>query len=91
MDPASVAAVGLPVIGDFVKAYFGNQQANRDRALTKQEMAQQKLLAEQQMAQQEKNNSFQRLMSLQNQSQGMQNQLAGANRLFSLRNAGGNV
>lgn len=37
----------------------------------------------------ERNNKFRRLLELVNQSQGMQNNLAGADRLLALRNSGG--
>lgn len=76
MLPALLAAA--PVFTDAAKIYYGQLNANRDRTLTRE-----------QMAQQEKDRSFQRLLALSNQSQGMQNQLSGAQRLFSLRNAGG--
>lgn len=73
------ALAGLaPIVTDSFKMYYGQKNANRDRALTRE-----------QMALEEKNRKFQRLLALGEQSQGMQDRMSGASRLLSLRNAGG--
>lgn len=92
-------AAAAPIAGDITKGWIGNQNATRDRralrqqnaqeeALAREKMAQDALLTHEQMAQKEKNDKFQRLLLLTQQSQGMMNQGAGVQRLLSLRNAG---
>jgi hypothetical protein len=79
MDKETLGLLGLgvPILGSAIGGFFGNESANKDRALTKRSLAET-----------EQNNKFQRLLALMSQSQGMQNNLAGSSRLLSLRNAG---
>lgn len=74
------ALAGLaPVVTDSFKMYYGQKNANRDRKITRE-----------QMAMQEKNNRFQRLLALSKSAENDQDRYSGARRLLSLRNAGSN-